>query len=402
MALVTKQNPVGIDVYIQNLQSALYANFVEEWNLDSEVDWNCYGRIYRLFDSEGKEYLPYPFDSGNEYEKPALFEDTVKLQSFFDILETQKLDDALQSSLKVVLYFFGDLTKIFGDNNDRFDETMAMQVASFVQQIFNFRLHSKRIGIKTIMKDWNGYTNDYTKSSNEQPLYAFALEFEISEYYICYSNSLINYTQGVVLIPPNIRTQSSGIDQWIQNCQVNLYNYLLTIFNGTINGYGNITQVQYSSFGRIYRNFVADKKQYFPQAYIGNNEYQNVLFEDSVVIQSFFDVGETMREDEHSLLTYVNIHAYFFVDLSLLYPNATTRMDEEFIILISQFLMENSGFILVEIQRGIKAIMNEYSGYQIKSNSKANMQPFLCFRCDMKKYYDESFNNCQQLLLNIF
>lgn len=411
MGNVTKANPVGIDVYIERLKDAIYEEFKSEFGL-SDDDWNSYGRIYRLFDNEGKEYLPYPFANiagvvgSVEYDNPPFFEDTIKINSFFDILETQKVDAASQSSCNVVFYMFADLVKLFPDEFDRVDEMLSNKIVSFVQSSFGFQLLSKRIGIKTIMKDWSGYTKEKMMQTDMQPFYAFALEFEISEYYICYSNSTTGqYIQPAVNKIPYTRYNPKGIDYWIQLAQIRLYNFILTQFDGHLgNNFGIVGVDDYNCFGRVYRNYsnIGGDKKYIPQAFVklastGNFDYVNVLFEDTVFMQSFFDVGEVIKEST-ALLSYVDISLYIFVDLTKFYPLATKRMDEEFIVMISQFIMENSGFELHLIQRGIKSIMNEFSGDMIKRNSQANMQPFLCFRMDMKKYYDESVEYCSPLI----
>ena len=396
-----KTNPVGLDTWVQNIQTAIYQNFLAQWNL-ADGDWNSYGRLYRNFDNEGKEYLPYPFQVGTEYENPPLFNDNITLQTFFDISEDIKIGESCQSTAHVVFYCFADLVKLFGNTGDREDETLMQQIDSFVQETFGFHLHSKRVGIKSVMKDYSGYAKENIMASDKQPQFAFAIEFEINEYYTCYSNSATqNYLQPNPLLIPDIRNSAKGIDQWIERCQVYLYNYLLGIFDGSRSGYGTLTTDSTNCFGRCYRNWsrISGKVQYVPQIMIkGTTEYQDILFEDTVAFQSFFDVGETMREDDGDLLTYSEIHLYVFCDLSKLYPNAATRMDEEFIILMLQFMMEQSGFDRIyNVSRGIKSIFTDFNGVKIKMNQKANMQPFLCFRIDSKKYYDESFNNCPAL-----
>lgn len=401
MGNIIKDNPVGLDVWIQKMQTAIYDKFFVDWNL-SEGDWNSYGRLYRNFDNEGKEYLPYPFLLNNEYENPVLFNDNIKIQTFFDILEDIKITDCCQSSAKVVFYCFCDLVKLFGSTGDREDETIMQQIDSFVQEYFGFHLHSKRVGIKTVMKDWSGYAKVSTMEADMQPNFAFSLEFEINEYYTCYGFN-INYTQPDTLLIPYTRFSPKGIDEWIQNCQIYLFNYILGVFNGGNSGYGTISTNDYNCFGRCYRN--SSNKQYIPQAFVkivgGGFEYVNIFCEDTVSLQTFFDVGETMRESTNDLFAYANIHLYIFCDLSKLYPDAITRMDEEFIILMLRFMMEQSGFDEVyNVSRGVKSIFNEYNGIKVIKTQKQNLQPFLWFRIDCKKYYDESFNNCPILIPN--
>jgi hypothetical protein len=402
VANIIKNNPVGIDTHIQNLQISLYDNFKSEWNLTDD-DWNCYGRIYKLLGANGKDYLPQRFISGTEYDDPViLFEDNVKLQSFFDISETQKVGEDAQVSCNVNLYFFVNLQSIFGLSFDRLDEKILSQVSSYINSFYGFNILSKKIGIKTVLKEYNGYGN--TATQNMQPLFAFCLELEINSYYICYSNYLTsNFVQPQQPKIPFTRYDPTGIDGYIQRLQINLYNYLLGIFDGSRTNYKLISESDYNCFGRVYRN--KRENEYFPQAFVkmaetGSMEYVNILFEDTCAIQSFFDCREYMKVDVDSLLTHFDASLYFFVDLSKLYTSES-RMDEEFIILITTFLLESGfNFNLNTIYRGIKSIMNEYSGYKIKMNSKANMQNFLCFRLDMSSFYDDSFDLCLPLIPN--
>ena len=411
MANIIKPNPQGIDVYIQNIQSSLY----NEFSTGFGVNWNSYGRVYRNNTSTGG-YEPRPYSGNGEYILNNFFDDSSSgnIVSFFDISESIKFSEGMPTA-KVVFYFFcSDITKLnlsLQGQYDRQDEVIMQPIDTWMQLQYGFVLHSKRIGIDTIMKDWIGESSIQTKTQNEQPFFCFSLEFELSEYIINYSNySLNGFVQNPIPLIPYTRYNATGIDQWIEYLQIGIFNYLLTVFSGNFLGYSAITQAQYNQFGRCYRKFKIgsdgkNKKEYIPEAFVkfastGNFDYVGVLFNDSngCAIQSFFDCGETMREDATSGLAYTFVRAYFFVDLSKLFQDQNFRYDEEFIILVSNFLSDCYGFGLEKIVRGTKSIFDEYNGFKIKQNKIFNQQPQLAFRVDLKKYYDESYNNCPNLI----
>ena len=405
MGNIIKANPIGIDVHIQNIQSSLYNEFFPQYG----VGWNSYGRIYRN-ETENGGYEPRPYAGNGDYILNNFFDDnsTGLITSFFDISESIKYLEGFATA-KVCFYFFcSDITKLV-IGFDRNDEAIMQPITTWMQLNYGFVLHSKRIGINTIMKDWVGEGSVSTKTQNQQPFFVFSIEFELNEYLIRYDNpNLLGFVQNPIPLIPYTRYNATGIDQWIEYLQIGIFNYLLTIFSGNFTGFSKITQSQYNQFGRCYRNFKINgknKKEYIPEAFVkfastGNFDYCEVLFNDSngLAIQSFFDCGEAMREESTSGLAYVNVKAYFFVDLSQLYADQNERYDEEIIILVSNFLSDCYGFGLEKIVRGTKAVFDEYNGFKIKQNKKFNQQPQLAFRVDLKKYYDESWNNCPQLI----
>jgi hypothetical protein len=381
--IALKAQPAGIDYWIQQLQSYLYAFLIEEYDLQ-ESDYNCYGRVYRNYASDGKEYIPQAFTNNGDY-TGVFFEDTVKIQSFFDIGETIKIKEC-EPTAHLFLYCFMDLQALYGDNAGRRDEEALNEVANFIDHEFSFVLHSKHVGIKKILSDFSGYRKDQASISNMERFYCFRLEIELSNYYIC---PQFGYLQPAVNLIPFVKDNPSGIDIPIGTFQVDLYNYILSKYN--------LVPENYNCYARVYRNVVtgSNGREYLPQAYIGNGEYTDILFDDTVALQSFFDIGEAVERSGDDLYDKVHIHLYFFVNLQLLFPNSTERMDIELLNAISQFAMESSpGFELHAQQIGIKKIMEAFTGYKKQRAVKADMQPFYCFRLDMTKRYDSSIGEC--------
>lgn len=63
-----KTNPKGIDIPIQKIQRKVYDSLTDLWNSD-EPFFDCYGRVYRNQDNEGK-YIPEAYYKNNEYVDP--------------------------------------------------------------------------------------------------------------------------------------------------------------------------------------------------------------------------------------------------------------------------------------------------------------------------------------------
>ena len=384
--IALKDNPTGIDYWIQRLQAALYSHFVATWGV-AEDDYRAFGRVYRVYDNDGKEYIPHAYTGGKEYE-PLLFEDKVTVQSFFDIGETITVSEDLQRTAKVHLYYFVNLDGIYPNQADRYDEQVLNDVSNFVDREFSFIVEAKHVGIKKVLSDYSGYQKDKAAITNMQPYYAFKLEMSIPHYYVC---PVKQYTQPPIAQLPTTRRNATGLDYWIQQFQTYLFNYVLRRYD--------LTPVQYNCLGRVYRNAIHanGKREYLPQVYTYGGEYADVLFDDKYALQSFFDVGETMKSVD--LMTYASVSLYCFVDLEALFPDNSERMDEEFMNDIAQFVMESSpGFTLQAIHVGAKKVLEPYSGYRVRLVKDRNVQPFYCFRLDMTKYYDPSVGYCSSLM----
>ncbi len=384
--IAVKDTPVGVDVWIQRMQEAMYQFLLSAYSMD-ESDYNCYGRVYRNFGSGNKEYLPQAY-TGNRNYVDVLFQDTVKLQTFFDISETIKIGEDFSQSAKVILYCFADVERLYTGNVDRMDWGILETISNFLNGIFGFQISAKHVGIKKVLSDFSGYRKESAVTTAMQPYYACAIEMSLPHYYVCDG---YQYRQPELTQIPFVVNNPIGIDYWIKMFQVSLFNYILTRYS--------LQATDYNCYGRVYRNgkSSSDGREYLPQAYRGVREYVDVLFEDPVVLQSFFEVGETV--DSVGMMSMANVSLFFFANLEGLYPTADDRPDMDFLNTVFSFCAKNApGFLPNKIQVGIKKILDQFQGCRIKKAKEYNMQPYYAFRIDFKKMYDPSASYCPSLV----
>lgn len=370
------------------MQQDLYAFVQAKYELQ-ETDYNCYGRVYRNYNKDGSEYLPQAYDGGHDY-VDVFFNDTVALQTFFDINETIKVGDDLQPTAKVLLYGFLNLTSLYPALTDRADETVSNDIENFISDTYGFIVHEKHTGPKRILNDFAGIRKELAMKEDMQPMYCFALEMELANYYVCDN---IQYKQPNTNLLPALRAKATGIDYWIERLQTDLYNYLLNIYD--------LQPTDYNCYGRVYRNYSkgGNGKEYLPQFFTGIEDYIDVMTNDTVAMQSFFDLGESEQVRYSDLMNSARVHLYFFVDLEQLFPDATERMDMEVMEAVSWFIKKSSpGFVLHAQQIGAKKVLENFTGYRKRINASHDMHPYYCFRLDMSKYYDPSLEQCSNML----
>jgi hypothetical protein len=86
--LSVKTNPVGIDVYIQKLQTKIHNLLIsaDYWNIADQSKYAAYGRAYRNKSKDG--YIAEVFTEGGEY-KEVYWDDTLTAISFFGLSDKQ-------------------------------------------------------------------------------------------------------------------------------------------------------------------------------------------------------------------------------------------------------------------------------------------------------------------------
>src|ERR1044072_8615504 len=115
------------------------------------------------------------------------------------------------------------------------------------------------------------------------------------------------------------KTNPVGIDVAIQNLQTHLHKQLVVKW-----GLTGADDPAYQSYGRVYRN--KKDSQYIAEAYIGNNEYKEVYWDDTLTAISFFGTGSKTTFDVGNK---VDVHQVFFVNVDKVKPNKAHRADEE-------------------------------------------------------------------------
>ncbi len=393
MSVYTKPNPIAIDAPIQKLQIALDGKCGADVNFNK--DRNIYGRIYRNNTITGK-YQPQAYKGNREYTNSIFFEDTVTYQTFFDIGETIKVNPKNgTSSAKVYLYFFGDLAKIYGNNNQRNDEECINFITDFVNNKFGFYVKSVDRGIKKILSDYAGAARDKAMIYDLQPRFCFRIEMELPHYPICFNVPYLVVTSNAFI--PFVKNNPVGVDYWIDRVQNDLFNYVLRALS--------IDFKQYNCYPRIYRN-LRSPKEYLPEGYVrrekASKDYTTpILFNDNFSIQSFFDIGESNKVEQVGVSS-ANVQLYFFADLNKIYNTNgannignTYRWDMEIIETVCQFVNNKYGFMVLKKTIGIKEVMKDFTGAIKNQILMKNMQPFYCFRLDMvRSNYNTAFTLC--------
>ena len=172
-------------------------------------------------------------------------------------------------------------------------------------------------------------------------------------------------------IPANI-TVPFGIDLPIQALQTDLSNKLSWLSH---------------SFGRAFKNEDKDG-QFVPECYVGGDEYQELLPDDSVDAMCFFDVDDSVSFENRQSKT--NVRIIFFINLEKCFPTLSHRADENAIVDIYDILKSYAhGWELTDVKKIAKNIFAEYNYTQSWLD---DMQPyFVCsFECELTYNYLKS------------
>ena len=169
-----------------------------------------------------------------------------------------------------------------------------------------------------------------------------------------------------------------GIDKPIQAYQSVFYNTLKKLWN--------LTDTDWNCYGRVYRNQTEDG--YTPEAYIGNGEYQEVFFDDTLKALSFFGVGETIKFTNLSAIA--PVYLIMMVNIPLIKPAITGIADEEIRNDVQNFCRApRFTFEMQSFETGLDTVFKEYSGWRKKDGIKYRDQyPLHCFRINFNLIYN--------------
>lgn len=169
----------------------------------------------------------------------------------------------------------------------------------------------------------------------------------------------------------------TGVDIPIQKLQTVLYDKLKPIWA--------YTDSTFTMFGRAYRNQTQDG--YTPEVYVGNDEYNDSYFDDTLAGSAFWGLSEIEKVDRGNVNA--DVFVIFMVNLAKIKP-ANTRNDEEARVDVEQIcLARDYGFFLNAIVTGIDMVFKEYSGYKNTTGIKfRDTHPWHCFRLNFKLNYN--------------
>jgi hypothetical protein len=178
-----KTNPVGIDVYIQNLQTRIHRELVSEFGFEGDgLEYECNGRCYRNKTENG--YKAEVYKSGLDYEDVA-WNDTKTVLSFFGQGNTVKR--GLKAEAEVHFVMFANLQKLeLKDKRGnvithRADEELRQLVAGIIGRYSDgFSLISTDTGIEMVMREYPGsWQNSNLKYVDMHPVHAFRINLKL-------------------------------------------------------------------------------------------------------------------------------------------------------------------------------------------------------------------------------
>jgi hypothetical protein len=166
-------------------------------------------------------------------------------------------------------------------------------------------------------------------------------------------------------------TNPKGIDLPIQQMQNLFVKHLWPSINATKKGY----------YHRVFRN--NRRGEQIPEIYVGNGEYKDVLFDDFLSAQIWFDVAE--RTDSLSSGQIVrDCGVVVIVNLNEIYPSLTHRCEEEVHFDVMRVL---NRMPKVFEQTGITTGMAAFGNFNTTPLKHADMNPWHVFRFDCKIHY---------------
>ena len=173
-----------------------------------------------------------------------------------------------------------------------------------------------------------------------------------------------------------------GIDKPITDLQAYLY--------GQLKAKWNLSDSNFTMYGRAYNNATQDG--YAPEVYVGNNEYNEVFYDDRVFASSFFGKGEETKINATTVIA--DVFLIFMLNLTYIKPGIN-RNDEECHVDVQQLITPIWGtFTCTGIITGIDKVFAEYSGWRKNKAIKfTDTHPQHIFRLNFKLLYNP-YKNC--------
>lgn len=177
------------------------------------------------------------------------------------------------------------------------------------------------------------------------------------------------------------KTNNVGID-----VHINRFNNFLNTKLKTLWG---MSDAEFMLYGRAYRNQTSDG--YTPEVYVGNGEYNDVYWNDSLKSLSFWEVKDTRNVAGASVTAETSL--IFMVNVSKIKPS-TERNDEQVREDIEKLCLSTiQGFEMIGFSTGVDAVFSEYSGWKKENGMKfRDLHPYHCFKINFKIVFP-IFNN---------
>lgn len=157
--LITKINPVGVDILIQKMQAYLHNGLAKKWGyantgsgpelVERDHLFKAYGRAYRNQKDDG--YVPEVYVGSKEY-KEVFVDDTLNGLSFF--LTGDTVREGFYNQVSIIYHV--DLAKIKPNIEHRGDEEARVDAIELVRKnSFGFTLQGFVTGIENVYREFN-------------------------------------------------------------------------------------------------------------------------------------------------------------------------------------------------------------------------------------------------------
>lgn len=177
-------------------------------------------------------------------------------------------------------------------------------------------------------------------------------------------------------------TNPTGINKAIDLLQVWLQGQLFALWG--IDPLAEPAGNEYRFYPKVYRNVDPGGKGFIAELYTGENNYEEVFWNDQLKGLTWF--GQGPRVETVGQIQTVDIHLVTFANLKTLYPAITHRADEE-IRQAFQRIFEAPiyGFSLVSTEIWLQNVLREYPGSRRDDRLiAADMGDVHAFRLNLK------------------
>jgi|JI61114BRNA_FD_contig_31_7068765_length_1685_multi_5_in_0_out_0_2 hypothetical protein len=163
-----KQNPVGLDAFVQKLQVLLHTQLLSKWS-----ELNGYGRCY-INQHDGFKTIE-DYSKKNEYSGNLVFSEGNKF--FFATEKDLERTGNGYYKTSIDLFFIVNVNKIYPSIAHRADEEIRIDVLNVLE-------NQALVEVKKLVIDIDKIFNkfDYNRVDNMQPYHVFKLELDVVEF----------------------------------------------------------------------------------------------------------------------------------------------------------------------------------------------------------------------------
>jgi hypothetical protein len=174
--LITLTNPIGIDWYVQKLQTYVHDQLLSKWAVQSS-DYIAYGRCYRNKTDNG--YVAEHYTGAGNY-KEVYWDGSVSAVSFFGNGNVSRR--GAMASVDVHLVFFVNTELIKPSIEHRADEEVRQDVSAILgTNKDGFQVAGIDFGIENVLREYPGSRRDERlKYIDMHPVHCFRINLKLN------------------------------------------------------------------------------------------------------------------------------------------------------------------------------------------------------------------------------